>query len=64
MAGTIVVGAGIVGTTTALYLARAGEEVTVLDNRPAAGLETSYANGGLLAANSALPWSAPERPAC
>lgn len=62
MAGTIVVGAGIVGTTTALYLARAGEEVTVLDNRPAAGLETSYANGGLLAANSALPWSAPGTP--
>lgn len=62
MVGTIVIGAGIIGTTTALYLARAGEEVTVLDSQPEAGRETSYANGGLLAANSTLPWSSPGTP--
>jgi D-amino-acid dehydrogenase len=58
----IVIGAGIVGTTTALALAEKGVRVTVLDSRPEAGLETSYANGGLLAANSALPWSSPGTP--
>ncbi|HVZ02077.1 MAG TPA: FAD-dependent oxidoreductase [Dongiaceae bacterium] len=62
MAGTIVIGAGIIGATTALYLARAGESVTVIDSRPEPGLETSYANGGLLAANSCLPWSSPGTP--
>jgi D-amino-acid dehydrogenase len=62
MARTIVIGAGIIGTTTALYLARQGLEVTVVDSRPEAGLETSFANGGMLAANSTLPWSSPGTP--
>jgi D-amino-acid dehydrogenase len=62
MAATIVIGAGIIGTTTALYLARRGQEVTVVERRGSAGLETSFANGGMLAANSALPWSSPDTP--
>jgi D-amino-acid dehydrogenase len=62
MAATIVIGAGIIGTTTALYLARQGLEVTVVERREAAGLETSFANGGMLAANSTLPWSSPGTP--
>jgi D-amino-acid dehydrogenase len=62
MKNVIVIGAGIVGTTTALALAEKGLRVTVLDSRAEAGLETSYANGGLLAANSALPWSSPGTP--
>ncbi|HYS64969.1 MAG TPA: FAD-dependent oxidoreductase [Paraburkholderia sp.] len=62
MSHVIVIGAGIIGTTTALALAEKGLRVTVVDSRPEAGLETSYANGGLLAANSALPWSSPGTP--
>ncbi|HWL71636.1 MAG TPA: FAD-dependent oxidoreductase [Geminicoccus sp.] len=62
MTATIVIGAGIIGTTTALYLARQGLEVTVIERRDAAGLETSFANGGMLAANCTLPWSSPGTP--
>jgi D-amino-acid dehydrogenase len=62
MTATIVIGAGVVGATTAYFLARAGFAVTVLDSLPVPGLDTSFANGGLLAANSALPWSAPGTP--
>lgn len=62
MTATIVIGAGVVGATTAYFLAREGYSVTVLDSRPAPGLDTSFANGGLLAANSALPWSSPGTP--
>lgn len=62
MTATLVIGAGVVGATTAYFLAREGFSVTVLDSRPAPGLDTSFANGGLLAANSALPWSAPGTP--
>lgn len=62
MTATIVIGAGVIGATTAWFLARAGYSVTVLDSRPSPGLETSFANGGLLAANSALPWSSPGTP--
>ena len=42
----VVVGAGIIGVTTAYELATRGHEVTLLDGRGGAGLETSYANGG------------------
>ncbi|HEY5799305.1 MAG TPA: FAD-dependent oxidoreductase, partial [Burkholderiaceae bacterium] len=40
----IVLGSGVIGTTSAYYLARAGHEVTVIDRQPQAGLETSFAN--------------------
>jgi D-amino-acid dehydrogenase len=62
MKHVVVIGAGIIGTTTALALVTAGFRVTVVDARREAGLETSFANGGLLAANSALPWSSPGTP--
>lgn len=62
MKHVIVIGAGIIGTTTALALAGAGIRVTVIDSEPEAGKGTSFANGGLLAANSALPWSSPGTP--
>ena len=42
----VVLGAGVVGTASAWYLARAGHEVTVLDRQAEAALETSFANGG------------------
>ena len=42
----IVLGAGVIGTTSAWYLARAGHEVLVVDRQSQPGLETSFANGG------------------
>jgi D-amino-acid dehydrogenase len=41
----LVLGAGVVGTATAWYLAARGYEVTVIDRREGPGLETSFANG-------------------
>ena len=55
----IVLGAGIIGVSTAYYLARAGHEVVVLDRQPAPGLETSFANGGQISASHAQPWANP-----
>ncbi|MDQ3261776.1 MAG: D-amino acid dehydrogenase [Pseudomonadota bacterium] len=58
----IVLGAGVVGTTSAWYLSKAGHEVTVVDRQPGAGLETSFANGGQISASHALPWANPGAP--
>jgi D-amino-acid dehydrogenase len=55
----VVLGAGIIGVTSAWYLAAAGHEVTVLDRRPEPGLETSFANGGQISAGHAEPWARP-----
>lgn len=55
----VVIGAGLIGTTTAWFLAERGFDVTVIDRREAAGLETSFANGGLLTPSEADPWNAP-----
>lgn len=58
----VVLGAGVVGTASAWYLARAGHEVTVLDRQPEAGLETSFANGGQVSVSHAEPWANPTAP--
>lgn len=55
----IVLGAGVIGVTSAWYLARDGHEVTLVDRRPQAGMETSFANGGQIAAGHAEPWARP-----
>jgi D-amino-acid dehydrogenase len=55
----IVLGAGVIGVSTAYFLARDGHQVTVIDRQPAAGLETSFANGGQVSASHAQPWSNP-----
>ena len=55
----IVLGAGVIGVTTAYELARDGHDVTVIEQREDVALETSYANGGQIAANHAEPWAAP-----
>lgn len=55
----LVLGAGVVGTASAWYLSRAGHQVTVVDRQPAAGLETSYANGGQISVSHAEPWANP-----
>lgn len=58
----VVLGAGIIGITTAYYLARQGIEVEVLDRQRAAGLETSFANAGELSYGMTSPWAAPGIP--
>jgi D-amino-acid dehydrogenase len=58
----IVLGAGVVGITSAWYLARAGHEVEVIDRQPAAGLETSFANAGQVSFGYTSPWAAPGVP--
>ncbi len=58
----IVLGAGVTGVATAWYLRKAGHDVTVIDRREGAGLETSYANGGQISAAHAVPWANPQAP--
>jgi len=55
-------GSGVIGTTTAWYLARAGFEVTVVDRQPGPALETSFANAGQVSPGYASPWAAPGVP--
>ncbi|NTV68975.1 MAG: D-amino acid dehydrogenase [Azonexaceae bacterium] len=55
----LVLGAGVVGTTSAWYLARAGHQVTVIDRQPAPAHETSFANGGQISVSHAEPWANP-----
>ena len=57
-----VVGAGIVGVTTAYELAAQGHEVTVLERRGSVAEETSFANAGVLATACVMPWAAPGMP--
>ncbi|SCA54979.1 D-amino acid dehydrogenase small subunit [Candidatus Terasakiella magnetica] len=58
----LVLGAGVVGTTTAFYLKKAGHDVVVLDRQLEPAMETSYANGGQIAAAHADPWASPATP--
>ncbi len=58
----VVLGAGVIGVTSAWYLAKDGHDVTVLDRQPTAGLETSFANGGQISVSHAEPWANPEAP--
>jgi len=58
----IVLGAGVIGVTTAWYLARGGAEVRVLDRQPGPGMETSFANAGELSYGMTSPWAAPGIP--
>jgi D-amino-acid dehydrogenase len=58
----VVLGSGVVGVTTAYYLARAGHEVTVIDREAGPALETSFANAGQISPGYASPWAAPGVP--
>ncbi|MBB5539117.1 D-amino acid dehydrogenase [Rhizobium giardinii] len=58
----IVLGAGIVGVTSAYQLAKAGHEVTVIDRQPGPALETSFANAGEVSFGYCSPWAAPGIP--
>ncbi len=59
----IILGAGVIGVTSAWYLAQAGHEVTVIDRQPGPALETSFANSGEISPGYASPWAAPGIPA-
>lgn len=58
----LVLGAGVIGVTTAYYLNEAGHEVTVLDRQSGPALETSYANAGEISPGYASPWAGPGVP--
>lgn len=58
----LVLGAGVIGVTTAYYLSKRGFEVTVIDRQPGPGLETSFANAGEVSPGYASPWAGPGVP--
>jgi len=55
----IILGSGVIGVTSAWYLARAGHDVTVIDRRSAPAQATSFANAGQLSFGYTTPWAAP-----
>jgi D-amino-acid dehydrogenase len=57
-----VLGAGVIGVTTAYELARDGHEVTVIERLPEAAAETSFANAGLFSPGHAYTWASPRAP--
>ena len=59
----IVLGGGVIGVTSAWYLAQAGHEVTVIERQAGAALETSFANAGEISPGYASPWAGPGMPA-
>lgn len=58
----LVLGSGVIGTSSAWYLARAGFEVTVVDRQAGPAGETSFANAGQISPGYASPWAAPGVP--
>jgi len=58
----IVLGAGLLGVTSAYYLQQLGHDVTVLDRQATPAAETSFANGGQISVSHAEPWANPNAP--
>ena len=58
----LILGSGVIGTAVAYYLARAGQEVVVVDRQPGPALETSYANAGEVSPGYSSPWAGPGVP--
>jgi D-amino-acid dehydrogenase len=58
----IILGGGVIGVTTAYYLAKAGHAVTVVERRSSVALETSFANAGEVSPGYAAPWAGPGIP--
>ena len=57
-----ILGSGVIGTTAAYYLAKAGHEVTVLERQAGPALETSFANAGEVSPGYSAPWAGPGVP--
>ncbi len=58
----IVLGAGVIGITTAYYLAQEGHEVEVIDRQHGAAMETSLSNAGMITPGHAYTWASPRAP--
>ena len=58
----VVLGAGVIGTTSAWFLHERGHDVTVIERQGAPAMETSYANGGQISVSHVEPWAAPKAP--
>ena len=59
----LVLGGGVIGVTSAWYLARLGHQVTLVDRQPGVAMETSFANAGQVSPGYSTPWAAPGLPA-
>ena len=59
---TLVLGGGVVGVTTAYFLARAGHEVTLLEEKEGLGLEATAGNAGIIAPGHSFAWASPRAP--
>ena len=59
---TLVLGGGVVGVTTAYFLAKAGHEVTLLEEKDALGTEASGGNAGIIAPGHSFAWASPRAP--
>jgi D-amino-acid dehydrogenase len=57
-----IVGAGVIGVTTAYELARDGHEVTVFERNASIAVESSFANAGVISPGYVAPWAAPGMP--
>ncbi|WP_028301592.1 D-amino acid dehydrogenase [Oceanospirillum beijerinckii] len=58
----LILGSGVIGVTSAYYLAKQGHEVTVVDRQSAPAMETSHANAGQVSFGYSSPWAAPGVP--
>src|SRR6266436_8944906 len=59
---TLVLGGGVVGVTTAYFLAKAGHDVTILEEKDGLGLEASAGNAGIIAPGHSFAWASPRAP--
>jgi D-amino-acid dehydrogenase len=59
---TLVLGGGVVGVTTAYFLAKTGHEVTIVEEKDGLGLEASAGNAGIVAPGHSFAWASPAAP--
>ena len=59
---TLVLGGGVVGVTTAYFLAKTGHEVTLLEEKEGVGLEATGGNAGIIAPGHSFAWASPRAP--